>query len=296
MRIARELVELYTQPGALTTPGKYADMLAQLPEDAGAIARVVQGLVVHEFVAAPFYGVTIPDERKSESHIRRVEQMLDRLLAGGAPPLTVSRPPAQRLVGVCHHFALLFVAMLRAKGIPARARWGFGSYFNPGFYEDHVLVEYWKADAARWARGDAQLDDIWQERARIDFDALDVPDDRFLIAADAWARCRGGVADASKFGIVKGNLRGLWFVASSLVRDLATLNKMELLPWDTWGAMPAPNEALAAEQLAFFDKVAALTRAPDATFTELRALYENDERLRVPPSVFNALLNRPEAI
>ncbi len=35
---------------------------------------------------------------------------------------------------------------------------------------------------------------------------------------------------------------------------------------------------------------------PDASFGELRQLYEGDQRLRVPPTVFNAVLNRPEAI
>ncbi len=91
-------------------------------------------------------------------------------------------------------------------------------------------------------------------------------------------------------------MRGLWYIAGNLVRDLAALNKMELLPWDVWGAQPKPNEQLNDEQLAFFDKLAALTRAPDASFAELRALYEADERLRVPTTVFNAVLNHPETI
>jgi transglutaminase-like putative cysteine protease len=51
--------------------------------------------------------------------------------------ISTARPPQKRLVGVCHHPMLLLVAMLRAQGVPARARSGFGSYFNPGFFEDH---------------------------------------------------------------------------------------------------------------------------------------------------------------
>jgi hypothetical protein len=60
--------------------------------------------------------------------------------------------------------------------------------------------------------------------------------------------------------------------------------------------MPRPDEALQDDQLAFFDRLAAITRAPDASFDELRGLYEGDDRLRVPATVFNALLNRPEAV
>ncbi len=53
---------------------------------------------------------------------------------------------------------------------------------------------------------------------------------------------------------------------------------------------------LSDDELGFFDKLAGLTRAPDASFEELRRLYQGDGRLRVPPTVFNALLNRPEEI
>ena len=45
-------------------------------------------------------------------------------------------------MGVCHHFALLMTAMLRAKGIPARYRCGFGAFFNAPYFEDHVLCEF----------------------------------------------------------------------------------------------------------------------------------------------------------
>jgi hypothetical protein len=60
--------------------------------------------------------------------------------------------------------------------------------------------------------------------------------------------------------------------------------------------MPRPGQQLDAEQLTFFDRLAALTAAPDASFARLRTVYEEDDRVRVPATVFNALLNRPEPI
>lgn len=123
-----------------------------------------------------------------------------------------------------------------------------------------------------------------------------MPRDRFLVAGDAWARCREREIEAAKFGIVFANLRGLWYVAGNLVRDVAALNKMEMLPWDVWGAMPRPEEPLKTEQLTFFDRLAALTRTPDSSFAELRRLYTEDDRLRVPATVFNAVLNRSESL
>jgi len=71
---------------------------------------------------------------------------------------------------------------------------------------------------------------------------------------------------------------------------------MELLPWDVWGMMPRNDAELVPEKMALLDKLAALTTAGDEAFPELRRLYESDERLRVPSTVFNALRNAPEDI
>ncbi len=126
------------------------------------------------------------------------------------------------------------------------------------------------------------------------FDPLDVPRDRFLIAGEAWRQCRDGNADPATFGIF--DMKGYWFIAGNLLRDVAALNNMEMLPWDEWGAMIQPDETIAPEKFALFDRLAALTRDPDACFAELRALYADDAALRVPAQVFNVLRKQMETI
>ncbi len=296
MTTQQHILDFYAQPSVLTSAGRYTSMFAELPSDVKKLVRITQGLGIYDVVAASFYGCTIPGERMSEIHLRSMEEMLERLLALDDQPLSVARPVNQRLACRCHNFTRFLVAMLRAKGVPARARCGFGAYFNPPYFEDHWVCEYWNAAEARWVLVDPQLDDVWQEKLKPDFDIFDVPRDRFLIAGDAWAQCRAGKADAAKFGIVFANLRGVWFIAGNLIRDVAALNNMEMLPWDVWGAMPRPDEPLNDDQLEFFDRLAALTHAPDSSFAELRTLYADDDRLRVPATVFNAVLNRPEAV
>lgn len=293
MTAQQHILDFYLRPAAITSSHRHAPMFNALPHDVTALVRVGQGLMLHEH-AAPHYGVALTDERRSQSHIRPVERMLDRLLALDSRPLAAARSVEARLVGNCRHFTILLVAMLRAQGVPARARCGFGAYFKPGHFYDHWVCEYWGAAEARWIRVDAQLDEVQCAELKVDFDPLDVPHNRFVIAGDAWAHCRAGKADPAKFGIFA--LHGLWFIAGNLVRDVAALNNMEMLPWDVWGAQPSPNEPLNDEQLIFFDTLAALTRDPDASFQELRSLYQGDDRLRVPTTVFNALLNRPETI
>lgn len=91
-------------------------------------------------------------------------------------------------------------------------------------------------------------------------------------------------------------LRGLWFIAGDLIRDLATLNGCEVLPWDTWGAQPRPNVVLSGAELDFFDEVALLTAHPDANFNAMRRLFADDARVRLPKYVFNALRRREEKV
>lgn len=286
--------DFYRRPAAITTPGRHGASVEALPDEPAALVRTVQGLLLHEHLASA-YGVTLPHERRSEPHLRFVEPMLNRLLAHDDRPLTVARPAEKRLVGVCRHFALLLVAFLRAKGVPARARCGFASYFEPGRWTDHWIAERWDEATERWVMVDAQLDEVQRRALGVDFDPLDVPcPARFLTAGEAWARCRDGAADPAAFGIF--DLRGPWFVAGNVLRDAAALNRMEMLPWDSWGAMPRPDEPLAPDRSALFDRLAALTRDPDASLAEIATFYEEDERLRVPAVVFNALLDRVEPL
>lgn len=290
---AREILDFYTRPAMMTSVGDHASPFDALPRDVAALARVVQGLLLHEHWADA-YGVALSAERRGESHLRPVARMLERLSARDGAPLSVTRPVEARLVGTCRHFTVLLVAMLRAKGVPARARCGFSAYFTPGRFEDHWVCEYWNAAEARWVLVDAQIDDVQGAALRPDFDLLDVPRDRVVIAGDAWAQCRAGEADPSTFGIA--DMHGLWFIAGNVVRDLAALNNVEMLPWDQWGVMLGLDEPLDDDRLALLDRSAAVTRAPDSRFPELRALYEGDERLRVPSTVYNALLQRFEVV
>jgi hypothetical protein len=293
MTTHQQVLDFYTQPATMTTLERYRPLVNQLPDDVAGLVRTVQGWLLHEHWA-PAYGVNLSDERRSQTHLRPAVQMAACLLGEDGQALAAERSLEQRIVGTCRNFTVMFVALLRAKGVPARARCGFGAYFIPDHFEDHWVAEYWHAAEARWVRVDAQIDDFQRQKLQPDFDLLDVPHNRFVIAGDAWAQSRTGKADPAKFGLSFLNEGGLWFIAGNLLRDAAALNNLEMLPWDVWGAMPGPDEPLSAEQLAFFDHLAALTRRPDAAFDELRALYQADERLHVPPTIFNAVRNRQE--
>jgi hypothetical protein len=285
----------YTQPGVMTSAGRYAPLLAELPGDVAGLAAVAQGLLIHEFIAAA-YGVTLRRADRDSVHVRPAEGLLERITARDGRPLAAARQPRDRLASNCRGFTVLMVAMLRAHGTPARARCGFGGYFTEGRFEDHWVCEYWHAGQQRWLLADAQIDARQRELFRVDFDVTDVPRDRFLIAGDAWARCRSGAADPATFGLSQVGEAGDWWIAGNLMRDAAALGNLEVLPWDCWGAMPDEDEAIGDARCALFDRLAALTREPDRCFDELRGLVRDDDRLRVPPVVRNAVRQRDEPV
>jgi hypothetical protein len=286
----------YKNHGPMTVPGPHAASFSALPTDIGALCEIVQGVLIHRELARWLYDVTLSEQQREDAHIRPIGEMLARICALGPQLLTVAREPAHRLPSVCRHFSVMLCSILREKGIPARTRCGFGAYFSPGKFEDHWVCEYWNAGQARWILVDAQLDAVQRSAFKIDFNPLDVPRDRFIIAGDAWQMCRAGRAEADRFGLSIVQLHGLWFVAGNVLRDLASLNRMELLPWDVWGLMEMNDTALGDEKKTLVDRVAALSLAGEDAFSEVRAIYESEDRLRVPPTVFNALRNATEPI
>jgi Transglutaminase-like superfamily len=285
----------YSQDGPMTSPGRHAALLSDLPRDVAGLSTVLHGLIIHEHLAG-LYGVTLSDEDRASVHVRRAEDLLGLIIGRDSSPLTVPREPAARLAGNCRHFTVLLVAMLRAQGTPARARCGFGRYFGTGMFEDHWVCEYWDASAARWKLADAQIDARQREIFPVSFDVTDVPRDQFLIAGDGWSRCREGTADPANFGLSAIKESGLWWIAGNLMRDAAALGNVELLPWDCWGAMPPPDAEIGEPELVLFDRLAGYTGMPDPAFDLLQRLMAGDDRLTVPPAVLNALRQRTESL
>jgi hypothetical protein len=290
--------DYYKRHGQMTAAASFRSELRALPNSVAELCRVIQGDLIHRDLAAWLYELKLTEKQMDAANLRSFTEVLGKVRALDDRPLTAAREPSHRMPCVCRHFSTMLCAILREQEVPARARCGFGAYFNPGKFEDHWLCEYWNANQSRWILVDAQLDGPQRKAFNLDFDPLDVPRDRFIIAGDAWQMCRSGRTDPDRFGLsLVPHLHGLWFVAGNLVRDLASLNRMEMLPWDVWGIMSLNDGGLTEDKKTLLDRVAALTLADDSkSFAELRLLYESEERLRVPKLVFNAMRQVQEPI
>lgn len=290
MTLPADIARFYTVPAHMTDARELDAALKDAPTDIPGMVAYIQNLLLHVHWAG-VYGLQPSQALHDQAHTRSAHDMIAAMQARDPRPLAFVRTPAQRAIGNCRHFSCLGTALLRRAGIPARARCGFGMYFEAGKGVDHWVIEYWNGTA--WQFLDAQIDAAQRAVLRLEFDPLNVPRDRFLTGGDAWRQCRDGTRDPDKFGIFTEN--GYWFIAGNLIRDVAALNNMELLPWDVWGAMPKPTDTITPELSAFFDRLSVLTADPDTHFVELRAAYE-DPRVHVPPQVFNFLRKQMEPV
>jgi hypothetical protein len=313
-----DVLKYYSEPGVITNLEKHKAFTDWLPPDPGAIYQVAQGLLVHDL------WITLYGEEYIEAHTypqitAYMSDLLDKALELDSSSLAIPRHPRDRVIACCREFATLMCALLRAKGIPARSRCGFATYFGWNeIYEDHWICEYW--NGARWVMADPQLDPFQQSSAidwakNIDhsyeknadrikqFTPRDLKPDEFLTAGQAWKLCREGKADPEHFGIgcpIRpewgiDSLFGLWFVRGQLLRDFASLNKVETVPylariskgldWKLWRLVAAKDGELTVEDLSLLDAIAELTADADGNFTEIRRAYETNADLTVPAAI-----------
>jgi hypothetical protein len=113
-----DLLAFYKSPGLFTGLDGFEHEVEALPSAVAVIARTVQGLLIHEGLIGA-YGVSLPAERLAEKQLHSSVAVLARAMSLDSQAIVSPRVPERRVVGVCRHFATLFVAIMRKKGLPA---------------------------------------------------------------------------------------------------------------------------------------------------------------------------------
>ncbi|GAA1582071.1 transglutaminase-like domain-containing protein [Actinoplanes couchii] len=265
----------YAAAGPLTDLGTvHRAALDDLPEDPVAVCALAHRLVIQPTDAGQ---LDLPPGRFSENQLRPAASLIRVLLTLDPAPLAAGRPAEQRVIGTCRHFAVLTCALLRHRGIAARARCGFATYFQPGFGLDHWVVEY-RLPSTDWVRADPEAMGL---SVLANPEAL-VPG-QFLTGGEAWAAFRAGRLDATRFGVHGTENFGPAEIRGNAVRDLAALNRVETLPWDEWGRMDASYQGrTGADYDHLIDTVATTCAGGDPA--ALVALYKSED-LEVPPAL-----------
>jgi hypothetical protein len=280
--------EFWAEQSPVTDPGACTDRAREVPGTLSAIRTVARGLVFHYRADGDFAVNGISPGRIAEIDTRYASDMLARVVSLADQPLAVRRTPSQRVVGCCRDFTVLFLAVARAHGIPARARVGFATYFHPGWYIDHVVAEIWDPARRSWRLVDPELADdhvSGADGARVDPE--DLTSGQFLTGPAAWRACRSGAADVSRFVVDSGLdipvTRGWPYVRHNLIHDLASLAKHEMLLWDNWGWTEIAGEP-SSEQLTVLDELAASSCADDVPLATIMSFYDR-AGLAVPSQV-----------
>jgi hypothetical protein len=251
---------------------------------------------VYDLFAKELYGTDLSPEQSEAIHERDSAAVLALARQLDGRPLHEARPAANRVGARCHSYSRMTVALLRAGGVPARARCGFGAYFRDGWFEDHWVAEYWDAATARWQMADAQLDEVWLPMITAIDDPLAITPQQFVTGGHAWQAWRRGELDEMRCGLSSINEHGAHWIAGNLRLDFASLNKVEMLPWDVWGEGWEPGQVPTDAQLELFDEIAELTVDPDSNFAELRDRYEHSDALKMNGTVFSVLHNQVETV
>lgn len=263
----------YAMPGPFTTlDGVPAAALEPVSGDPVGICWPVHSLVIQPTDAQQ---LGLPDHRFATNQIRPAVGLVQALLALDPQPLSVARSPERRLVGTCRHFAVLSCALLLHRGISARVRCGFATYFQQGQGVDHWITEYRDQRTARWVRIDSEI---------LGGTVLDRPESlgegEFLSGGEAWQAFRRAEIDASRFGVYGTDSWGPAEIRGNAVKDFAALNKIETLPWDEWGRMTeAYDDKTGTDYDELLDTLASTCAADDPA--AVAALFAHDD-LRVP--------------
>jgi hypothetical protein len=254
---------------AVTDPGAARAAIDELPADFAALREAASHLEFHYRAGGDFAANGVPADRAGEIGTRYADAMFALLLERGEPALSRPREPADRVVGCCRDATVMYLALVRHKGIPARARVGFAAYLHPGWLIDHVVAEVWDEAQGRWRLVDPEMSRDWTPEVNgRPVDWTDLAGDQFVTAPRAWRAAQAGQADPERHVVAPEldvpALRGWPCIARNVIHDLAALNKTEMLPWDAWGMQLRHDPGV----------------APDA----VAALAARDG-LRVPPAV-----------
>jgi acyl-coenzyme A synthetase/AMP-(fatty) acid ligase/aryl carrier-like protein len=255
--------DYYLKQTTNTDMGSISYLAQTISDDVFDIFQAARNVVEHH---AGINTDKIPLNRYVEMEIDKVSDMLETLAKNGITTLAEPIPLEKKVVGNCFNISKVAVSLLRQKGIPARIRYAYCSYFYPDFSHEQALVEYWDSANGRWKRGDASMNHEIMDHLEIDvdIDLLDVSPELSQPIADVWIGCRSGKLDFADYGASVENRKrgGLGHVAHKLTHDLACLNQIELMACD-FIALPKNYLMSRNLKLEAFDEVSQLLADTD---------------------------------
>ncbi len=305
----REVLDFYKQTSMFTNYGKYQAELIDLwinqaGQNLGKLSPLVQSVAVHRMIVqqvldgkdmtayGDFSYIDFKTPMSEDDILLTAPAMLAEIFRRDERGFYIGRSTESRINVTCRYVAVLVCAILKANGIPCRARAGWAHYFDASAKgTDHWVNEYWNGE--RWVMFD--MDDLFNSGYSLyqkngiaehfaDFDTK--RHDLFTTGAEMWLKYRENpdVLAGMQYGGVQAQPITL---VEYLFFDLFSLMNYEVsytfTPvaysgriYDFWN--------FSHEKLASLDELARLLVEPDRNFGLIRQAYENTPEYRMVSS------------
>lgn len=285
-----EIRQHYLGTSTYTYAGPYLEYFKSLPDDISELGNLICSQVIHRVTLAegntnanetlrygdmnmfPWYRMRCEDDIFLTAIAMTAE--LFRMDRRG---FILDRKVEDKIVVTCRYVSVLMTAILKAKGVPARSRSGFATYFDDSFSYDHWINQYWDEDLECWVNIDA---DGFFDRKVLGFDQYNIPFFKFDWAASTWLGIRDGSLDRNQFLYASGST-GLKAVIRAIFYDFHCLMNNEI----SYNFQPAyidgKFEQLSETELKEIDKLARLILNPDENYKALKEEWETNRKFRI---------------
>ena len=293
-----KILEFYKQTSQFTDLGYYKDFAKNLPDDIEKLCILQRMQIIHPVAFKDkeirnkkdcFWGdmTKVPVTRlEYEDDIFPTAQSVIAELLRKNPNYTTKREAKDKVHVTCRSQAILLASILKAKGIPARARSGFAEYIHyDEICYDHWITEYFDEKENRWRLVDA---DEHCPDHEMGFDLNDIPYDKFLFGANAYLGVRQNkykpetilyASDPPTLGL-KASIRGLFYDFHSLMNDEIIFLHMPKYIQDK-------DFELFEEAYKELDNLASLMLNPNENFSKLQEIWNNMPKFRIMSGALN---------
>ncbi|MCI8345900.1 MAG: hypothetical protein HFJ42_08180 [Clostridia bacterium] len=294
----KEILEFYKKTSPYTDLGYYKEFAKNLPNDIEELCLLQRMQIIHPVA---FRDKEIRNKEKcfwgdmTKVEVSRLEyeddifptaQSVIAELLRKNPNYNINREAKDKVHVTCRSQAIILASILKAKGIPARARSGFAEYIKyDEIYYDHWITEYYDEKEGRWKLVDP---DMHCPAHKIEFDLNDIPYDKFLFGAKAYLGFRRKQyekatilysSDPPTLGL-KAAIRGLFY-------DFHSLMNNEIIFLHIPKYIQDKKFELSEEEYKELDDLAELMLEPNKNFEKLQGIWEEKSKFRIMSGALN---------
>ncbi len=298
-----DIFNFYRQTSCYTDLGLYKDFAKNLPDSIEELCMLLRHQIIHPFDLYneeirkdknSFYGdmteVPITSLYYENNLFPTAGAMLAELLRRDKN-FSIHRNIKDKIHVCCREDAILLVSILKAKGIPARARSGFALFVTKlNSAGDHWISEYYDEKQQRWILVDADMyfDGKILKEYGVDFNLLDIPREKFIFGAEAYLKLRNGTyrkkdiyyaSNPLTYGIPAA-IRGLFYDFHSLMNDEIIFLYVPKYICDK-------NFELTEEEYLELEELATLMLEPDKNFSRLLEIWNTNSKFRIMSDALN---------